>query len=189
MLARPIVRSTTRALLARRYTLDVKLPDISRDPQAEALEPQAKVPFVYDFWDSKAKNAAAAAQAAAEAAATTLPGLPKVITAAGTATHLGGGPSSNAYEPPIEQAQPVIRTAGQVSGVWGGLADDIGLPSTDEIRNSLAKITDPASTPPLPKSKDLTEDDKKGLWMLVGLIAGGWIAGGIFSPRKRTQEH
>lgn len=140
------------------------------------------------MWDSKAKNAAAAAQEAARAVAESLT-MPKVVTAASPVTHLGGGPSSNAYEPPSGQSQPVHEASAQASGVLGGLAQEIGFPSTAEITESLAKITDPASAPRLPKSRDLTEEDKKGLWILLGLIAGGWIAGGLLSPRKRKQEH
>lgn len=141
---------------------------------------------MFDLWDSKEKRTADAAAAHAHpvAVAESL-SLPKVITAAAADTHLGGGPSSNTYEPALEQAHPVIQKAADATGLFS----DIGIPSRAQIYQSLAKITDPASAPPLPKSRPLTEEDRKGLWILLGLVAGGWIAGGIFSPRKRKQHH
>lgn len=154
-------------------TLDVKTPDLEEPEEngyAEAVSVESRLhlfltylrdifglpkPFVPDFWDSKAKTAAAA-EAAAQSPE---PPLPKVVTAAAESTLPGGGPSSRIYQP--SETIKVFKEGGKQNAAEREVGD--------------------------PK-KELNHEEVRGLYVLLGIVGGGWLLGAIFSPKK-PQKH
>jgi len=67
------------------------------------------------------------------------------------------------------------------------VADDIGVPTSWETGET-AKMS---STKENDYSRPLDKDEVKGVWVLVGLLAGSWVLGGIVNsaPKKPVDEH
>lgn len=38
------------------------------------------------------------------------------------------------------------------------------------------------------QSRPLNGEEKNGVYVLLGLVAGGWLAGGLFGPAKHVDE-
>jgi hypothetical protein len=192
-------------------TLDVKTPDLEGpedNTYAEPVSVEDKLhlfltysrdtfdlpkPFVPDFWDSKAKTAAAEA-----ATQSPEPPLPKVVTAAAEGTFPGGGPSSRIYQPSEtlkafkeSGKQNAAKTSGtdsnslsklsslanltSSSGKWATSEDFISKPSAErEVRGA---------------KKKLNHEEVRGLYVLLGIVGGGWLLGAIFSPKKPQKHH
>ncbi|KAH7107508.1 hypothetical protein BKA62DRAFT_683590 [Auriculariales sp. MPI-PUGE-AT-0066] len=187
MLALAVRTARVRAAGQLRSIASVRIPEIPADPRD--AEPEAKVPFVFDFWDSKEKRAA---DAAAKAADLDLPELPKVMTVAAESTHHAGGPSSNFYEPTTATAASKnIQLSGialpRVAGAWNGLAQGFGLPTSSELQASLARAASNAE-PETTGRRNLSEDEKTGAWLLAGIVATGWLAGAVFAPKKKKKQ-
>jgi len=140
---------------------------------------------VYDFWDSKEKRAEDAAKAAA---ATDLPktDLPKVIAVAEGTQEL----TSNVFDPSVLSipSKPSERIPlPNVSGLWGGVAREIGVPSRDELRASLAKAAETGSAETTGR-RNLSDEERSGAWVLAGILATGWLAGAILAPNPKHKE-
>lgn len=140
--------------------------------------------------------------------------LPKVLVVAGSSTHHGGGPSHNAHDGPESSERheheipATTRGASSSSssastapaGFWKDVADDVGLPSSwkrgqltegqQAVLDSLLETTGRSSSKEKDHSRTLDKDEVKGVWVLVGLLAGSWVVGGIVngSPKKVAED-
>lgn len=75
------------------------------------------------------------------------------------------------------------------TGFWQDVADDIGLPTswkreqlTDRqkaVLDSLLEKTGTSNAREKDHSRKLDKDEVKGVWVLVGLLAGSWVLGGL----------
>ncbi|KIK96239.1 hypothetical protein PAXRUDRAFT_826185 [Paxillus rubicundulus Ve08.2h10] len=157
--------------------LAIKIPDLSR-PVPEAPN---QVPYVPDFWDSARPREDIPCK----------PELPKLHVVSGSATHHGGGPTHNLEEhqeghtlPPttINADEPPSSKV----GVWADVLDDIGLPRSFSVRHALREAG--ASVVEAVKdrgnayrtsSRPLDNDERMGLYVLLGLVVGSWIVGGV----------
>ncbi|KZT26540.1 hypothetical protein NEOLEDRAFT_1132051 [Neolentinus lepideus HHB14362 ss-1] len=167
----------------------VKLPDLSTpDPELPV-----QIPSTPDFWESSLEKTPHAA--VAEPAA---PAAPKLLVVGGSATHHGGGPSGEAYEleepsqPPPSSPAP-SSSPYAISALWRDLADDIGIPPeglklperTKEAKRVLSELGVPEATETSGAEKNyerkLDGQEKRGVWILIGLLFGGWLAGGVNS--------
>jgi len=175
---------------------NINLPDLSQ-PDPEIPTP---IPFYPDSYDSiYHPNPYTSAD----------PLPPKVLVVAGSSTHHGGGPSHNAfdgpesldrheYEPPLSSSSSVTASAISSAGVWQDVADDIGLSGLwnrgqvaggrKAVLDSLLEKTGTSNAREKDHSRKLDRDEVKGVWVLVGLLAGSWVVGGLVnSPPK--DEH
>lgn len=138
-----------------------------------------------DFWDSsKVKRAAVPRELEP-------PLKPKVITVAGEATHHGGGPSHNLYAPSSSSSSTstppkVPKSAlGQLAASW---AHDLSLPTTFKVPTvsmseyDIAQKTETSGGQGRTYSRTLDQDEKTGVWVILGLFASSWIAAGYFAP-------
>ncbi|CDO69521.1 hypothetical protein BN946_scf184785.g26 [Trametes cinnabarina] len=165
-----------------KFTLDVKLPDIS-EPEPE---PPTPIPLVPDLWESsKIKKEAAPPQP------DNVP-KPKVITVAGAATHPGGGPSHNLYSPTASVSSANGANANEPKSTLGQLAadmaEDLGLPTSfarappAESQYDVAQKTETSGGQDKSYSRTLDKDERVGVWIIVGLFASSWVAAGYFAP-------
>lgn len=142
-------------------------------------------PFVPDFWESSTNKPKPVVLE---------PTVPKVSTVASAATHPGGGPSHNLYEmsessPASGTAKPAAPTTG---GFWFDVARDMGLPTSYEAPTVQWQFSETEATTKLtPKtySRSLDKDETRGVWVLLGLLAGSWVVGGIAKPTTKLPDH
>lgn len=85
-------------------------------------------------------------------------------------------------------------------GFWQDVADDVGVPSQwnsgelaakqQVVMDSLLQTTGTSTTRERQHSRPLDGDEKRGVWVLLGLLTGGWIVGGIVNSKpKEKAEH
>ncbi|KAJ8487892.1 hypothetical protein ONZ51_g3891 [Trametes cubensis] len=142
-----------------KYNLEIKMPNVS-EPEPESPTP---IPFLPDFWESsKVKKEAAPPEPAHTP-------KPKVMTVAGDITHPGGGPSHNLYSP--SDAVP----ASGPSHVF-----EAGSPA--DAQYDVAQKTETSGGQGKSYSRTLDQDERVGVWVLLGLFAGSWLAAGYFAP-------
>lgn len=118
------------------------------------------------------------------------------MVVAGAATHHGGGPSHNLYSSDTSSSSasdtPLYTRKTPTSDVgklFADMADDVGIPTTFQLRGSgdaqydvAAQTQTFAAQQGKSYSRTLDEDEKKGLLVLFGVFAGSWVAASIFAP-------
>lgn len=148
-------------------------------------------PFVPDFWESSKNKDPEPIQEVT---------TPKLVLASGESTYHGGGPSLNLYQYPVEPSESgssqALKSSG-TGGIFADMVDDLGLsgfrflPKADlKLQAEMVdSLTYHATTPAQKEfSRSLDEDERKGLWVLLGIIGGGWLLGGLFGPKKRSAK-
>lgn len=128
---------------------------------------------------------------------------------AGSATHHGGGPSHNAhdepesahrqeYEAPASAHRPPEVSANWTArkGFWQDVADDVGVPGQwgsvelaakrQAVMDSLLQTTGTSSIREKQHSRTLDVEEQRGVWVLLGLLTGGWIVGGLVNNEKES---
>ncbi|KAH7910181.1 hypothetical protein BJ138DRAFT_139797 [Hygrophoropsis aurantiaca] len=143
----------------------IKLPDLSQ-PEPEAPTP---IPSLADSWDSAQRKPTA--QHASEA-------QPKIHVVSGSATHHGGGPThglENGHEAAAHADADALTTltASGSAGLLRGLGDDLGLPRAIRLRPD---TRDQVQTGDV--ERPLDGEERKGVWVLLGLLGGSWLLGG-----------
>ena len=119
------------------------------------------------------------------------PVTPKVIAVGGATTHYGGGPSHALYPTSsIPSATPKAEATEQ--SFWHDIADDLmipksfKLPSADipkELLEGVAETTEMSGRKTdIHYSRTSDDDEKKGLWALLGLLVGSWVVAGLLKP-------
>ncbi|GBE81936.1 hypothetical protein BKA93DRAFT_829001 [Sparassis latifolia] len=152
--------------------MNIHIPDVS---QPEPL-PETPIPLLPDLWDSSRIRAESERAAPAE------PSQPKVIAVAGAVTHPGGGPSHNLYtEDVIAEPAPTNMS----TGFWSDVAHDLNIPTSFNLSPPHAgydvhETTSTSGAQERSHSRTLDKDEVRGIWLLLGLLAGSWLAGGWF---------
>ncbi|KAG1905794.1 uncharacterized protein F5891DRAFT_626721 [Suillus fuscotomentosus] len=162
----------------------VRLPNLSQDGPPEPVQ----VPFVPDFWDSSSPKPEPIE-----------PSHPKLHVVSGSATHPDGGPTYNLEKPqdavvieevvviePESQSKPAIE-----SGLFRDLADDLGLQRSFQVGQAVSNVVRAAKEqgPDLhAKSRPLNNEQARGVWVLLGLLAGSWIVGGWVNRARSVPE-
>lgn len=150
-------------------------------------------PFVPDFWDSKAKSAAAEA-----ATQSSEPPLPKVVTAAAEGTLPGGGPSSRIYQSsetikafkeggkqtPKETSGVLSDSLSKLSSLASRASSSGGQVASDEFVAKAGAEHEVGDV-----KRELNHEEIRGLYVLLGIVGGGWLLGAIFSPKKAQKHH
>lgn len=152
------------------------------------VETNGTKPFEPDFYNSKAKTAETEAKAAPKALPDEVP-LPKVVTVSGENTHVGGGPSSNVYQTSADIS--AFKEAGNVDSSAGILSEFASSLSKFRLPGLGASSDLSAAANDENPIRELSEEEVKGLYILLGIVGGGWLLGGLFSkggskPKKHT---
>ncbi|PSR74099.1 hypothetical protein PHLCEN_2v10055 [Hermanssonia centrifuga] len=168
--------------------LDVRLPDLYQPlPEYSVV-----IPFSPDFWDSKRVKAESAPKVDEPSS------IPKVITVTAAATHPGGGPSHALYPDAASISKPKeIKLENQ--GLWRDIADDLSLPTSFTLPSTefpehlleegILETTQTSGKPDAkPFTRTLDSEEKKGVWTLLGLLAGSWFAAGYFQATPAYAE-
>ncbi|KAF9227659.1 hypothetical protein BS17DRAFT_774113 [Gyrodon lividus] len=158
-------------------SLAVKLPNLSR-PIPEA---PVQVPYVPDFWDS----------ARPRANIPSAPGLPKLHVISDSATHHGGGPTHNLEEHQEGPALPSTTTnadepSSSKVGFWVDVLDELSLPGSFNVRRCLSAVGTSVvegvknrGNGHQMSSRPLNNDERRGLYVFLGIIVGSWVVGGV----------
>jgi hypothetical protein len=140
-------------------------------------------PFVPDYWESS-KNKPKPATPESTG--------PKVSIIASAATHLGGGPSHALHDVDEPLALAKNPSAPVNGGFYSDVANDLGLPTSVEVPTVQWQFSETdAATKVTPKSysRKLDPDEVRGVWVLLGLLAGSWIVSGVTKPETGLPTH
>lgn len=149
-------------------------------------------PFLPDLWESSKLNAETAPVDPLDVSS------PSILAVAGDASHISG--TSHTLEVPTPTPELSSETSRAETSIFQDIAEDMYLPTSfklpaaSEIPSDLIKVTGTSSTEEKTHSRILDRDEKNGVWVLVGLLAGSWLAAGFFkSPsafaEQKIEEH
>ncbi|KAH9079553.1 hypothetical protein EDB83DRAFT_2343296 [Lactarius deliciosus] len=169
--------------------LNIKLPDISAPPP----EPLIHIPFTPDFWESSR------AKAKANPAPPEEPLVPKVIVIAGDTSRAD---SSQILEPVREHVDldhhSLDPKVSNLRSLFLDVADDVVLPKDLDVlkvaKNRQGPLDDliEETTTSVGDSKfhtrTLDKDEVRGVWIILGLFAGSWLAGGLLKKETKYTE-
>jgi len=126
----------------------------------------------------------------------------KVLVVAGAATHHAGGPSYGpSHHSEMDEEHRDNDPIPPKTGFWGDVAADLGLSSSFDASGSLIKARDTVSSivkstweqtqakkqqPSL--SRPLDADEARGVWILLAILGGSWLAGGFFDTSKNKHH-
>lgn len=122
-----------------------------------------------------------------------------MIAVAGRATHHGGGPTHGLYTEPyrgddIKTEQKKPQTG--LSGFFADVAEDLNLPTTLNVGGAtpqypgaiydIPEATQTSDGKGVSHSRMLDRDERRGVYVLLGLIAGSWIVAGQFTGSSKS---
>lgn len=162
----------------------VRLPNLSQDGPYEPVQ----APFVPDFWDSSSPRPEPIE-----------PSHPKLHVVSGSATHPDGGPTYNLEKPQdavVIEEVVVIEPEGQAkpaigSGLFRDLANNIGLQRSfrvGEVVSNVVRAAKEQGPDVHARSRPLNNEQTRGIWVLLGLLAGSWIVGGWVNRDRSVPE-
>jgi hypothetical protein len=153
-------------------------------------------PFTPDFWESSRAKAQAAAALPEE------PQIPKVIVIAGDSARADSisvpVPGHISLEPHHAEAS-ATATAPNVSNMRSlflDVADDLVLPKDlSALKPLKGRLPQPddlidgtSSAMNRFHTRTLDKDEVRGLWIIFGLFAGSWLAGGLLKKEPKYTE-
>ncbi|KAG8217732.1 hypothetical protein J3R82DRAFT_5891 [Butyriboletus roseoflavus] len=172
--AQPDSTSTKSGFLA------VKLPDLSQPSPNVPVQ----VPYVPDFWNSAQPKAVTPLE----------PELPKLHVVGGSATHYDGGPTYNLEKHQEgDSISPIVQAdnppASKEVGIWADFCESLGLPRSFSARRTLSNLAaqagkDKSQT----RSRSLTDEERKGLYILLSIVGGSWLVGGLVNRQTVVAE-
>lgn len=155
-------------------------------------------PFAPDFWESSRTKAEAAAALPEE------PHVPKVILIAGDSARADSvsvpirehdSLELHHTEPSATAAAPNVSNA---RSLFLDVADDLVLPkdlsALKPLKGRLPQPDDLIDVPSIATgtsrfhTRTLDKDEVRGLWIILGLFAGSWLAGGLFKKESKYTE-
>ncbi|CAE6436952.1 hypothetical protein ACGC1H_004459 [Rhizoctonia solani] len=170
--------------------LDVKVPETP-----EPIDEGPVIPFLAQNFDSPPSESASPPQEPPSNA-------PKVVTVASAATHVGGGPSHAIHEA-VDAYALESEAGGQSIGIKG-LLEELGISlnfnfkdTANETTNELLKpVASGISIPRVEKDtanvkdsmRELNEEERRGLWVLGGIIFGGLVLGSFGNKKSTFKE-
>ncbi|KAH9843030.1 uncharacterized protein C8Q71DRAFT_735623 [Rhodofomes roseus] len=169
-----------------REFLRVALPDVSQpDP-----ETPVQIPLLPDLWGASAS--APKAQPSTDSGAL----APKMVAVAGSATHHGGGPTHSLSSDEAYVEEDTTPAKSENKSIWRDIVDDLNLPTSFKPSKVADQAFDVAAKTETSgeksHSRTLDSDEVRGLWVLLGLLAGSWVAAGAFQPTsvyaQKTEE-
>jgi len=164
--------------------LDVHLPDTNQPIPEETVQ----IPFVPDFWNSQRVKAESAPPPVEE------PSTPTVISVAGDHPFISNNPSE-ALDAEIEIEFEPRRDTTKTT-VWQDIVEDLAIPTTfrppvsdlSQLGDYIPEVTGRSGRGERDYSRTLDKDEVRGVWVLVGLLTGSWLAAGIFQSKSEFAE-
>jgi hypothetical protein len=107
------------------------------------------------------------------------------LTVASASTHVDGGPSHSLFETAdahtfeVDASQPDAQPL-KPQGVVKGLLEDLELPKL-AFPAPTSKRADVLEKSSGSRDAELNGEEKRGLYVLSGIVAGGWLLGKLFS--------
>ena len=143
-------------------------------------------PYVPDFWNSARSNPDVPVE----------PELPKLHVVSGSVTHYDGGPMYN-LEKHQEDSSPSMTVqvdgppVSSEAGFWADLWDSTGLPRSFSARRALSEARSLAAQhESQTSSRPLTDEERRGLYILLGILGGAWLVGRLVNrPTVVAEEH
>lgn len=137
-------------------------------------------PFTPDFWESSRVKAAEQPQEAPE--------TPNLIAVAGDATHISASPSHNLFTASETATSEPVKSSKDKT-LLEDLAEDMFLPTSfPKLQTEgadLMQVTNTSGAQEKDHSRTLDREEKNGLWVLLGVFLGSWVAAGAFqAPSK-----
>lgn len=142
-----------------------------------------------DFWDSKPAKTVQAVD----------PPLPKLLIVAGADTHHGGGPLHNLHDEHSHATYltdshivplPTTTSPHTTGGLFHDIAEDIGIPTTlnmNEVQKTIANLL-ARNDRYISQRRKLDEDEARGVWVLLGLLAGSYLLAGLVNGKPALQK-
>ncbi|KAI5123338.1 hypothetical protein M0805_001763 [Coniferiporia weirii] len=161
----------------------VKLPDISQGP----LETPIAIPFLPDFWDSSVVKAQERSTLPSPD-----PDAPKIVLVAGAATHPAGGPTHNLSS--AGDVLPSLSSSASPSpprkfdGILGDILDDLNIPPEVFSPSSTAADEGLVSAKGRTQSRPLDADEKRGVYVILGLFLGSWAVSRVSAPSQGESD-
>ena len=156
-------------------------------------------PFAPDFWESSRAKAEAARALLLEE-----PQNPKVIVVAGDlaradSTHIISEHVGEEHHPAAHPAEPASGPkASNIRGLFLDVADDLMLPKDlgvlkngkDQLplRHELFEELSSSEETSKFHVRTLDKNQVRGIWVIVGLFAGSWLAGGLLKKNSKYAE-
>ncbi|KAG8747613.1 hypothetical protein FRC10_000155 [Ceratobasidium sp. 414] len=174
--------------------LDIKIPETP-----EEVDEGPVIPFLAQKFDSHASESASPPQKVPD-------DIPRIVTVASAATHIGGGPKHAIHEPSDAYTIETPSFDGQSGGSSfsvQGLLTELGAPLSFNLKQSgdvIREVLEPAiggiSAPAIGKDttntkeaqRELNEEEQRGLWVLGGIVAGGLILGGFGNKKSSFKK-
>ena len=140
-------------------------------------------PFVPDFWDSSRVQAESAPPEPEETS-------PSYIAVGGDTTRISVSPtySDFAEADPVDVPAPASQNQTFLQDVTEDLffTASIKLPKVGQPKAAAEDvpqiITESSGSQRTDYSRTLDEDEVRGVWALLGLLAGSWVAAGLLKP-------
>ncbi|KAF8503426.1 hypothetical protein F5888DRAFT_986854 [Russula emetica] len=174
--------------------LNIKLPDLSVPPP----EPEVHIPFTPDFWESSRAKADAAPALPEE------PQVPKVIVVAGDSARADSTHISAFIREHVtvehHHAEPAsVPKSSNLRTLFIDVADDLMLPKDlNAFKYSRGRLplhvdfeeTSTSTGAEMSKfhNRTLDDDQVRGIWVIAGLFAGSWVAGGLLKKNSKYAE-
>ncbi|KAG9318693.1 hypothetical protein JVU11DRAFT_788 [Chiua virens] len=158
--------------------LAIKLPDLSHPPPKAPVQ----IPYVPDFWDSACPSAPLE------------PDLPKLHVVGGSVTHYGGGPTHHLENPEDSPSTAVQadRPSNEEVRLRADFWQSLGLTRPFSVRRTLPEARNSAPQTGQDdfraSSRPLTDEERKGLYFLLGIIGGSWLIGGFVNRTSDVAE-
>ncbi|KAL4247297.1 hypothetical protein ABKN59_008532 [Abortiporus biennis] len=164
--------------------LDVHIPDTN----IPIPELPVQIPFVPDFWDSQLVKAASEKEPPP-------PSSPHVLAVAGDTELVTGGTPYSQYGEVEPSAEPTVDTT--KTTFFEDVAYDLLIPTSlklpsvnleKQISDELPQTTSTSAGQQTNYSRTLDKEEVKGVWALVGLLAGSWLLAGLFQAPSAYAE-
>lgn len=104
---------------------------------------------------------------------------------AGDATHISVSPAHNLYIPEAEEALETRDTS--KTTFFEDVAHDLSLPAfklpvdVEKLQKAdLSQVTGTSRGQEVDHSRKLDKDEVSGVWILLGMFFGSWVAAGVF---------
>jgi hypothetical protein len=155
-------------------------------------------PFTPDFWESSRAKANAAPALPEE------PQVPKVIVVAGDSaradsTHISAAIGEHVTVEHYHAEPASVPKASNLRTLFIDVADDLILPKDLNafkyskgglpLHGDFEEMSTSAGTE-MSKfhNRTLDNDQVRGIWVIVGLFAGSWVAGGLLKKKSKYSE-
>lgn len=160
-------------------------------------------PFTPDFWESSRAKAEAARALLLEE-----PQVPKVIVVAGDSSradsmHISSEHLGVEHHPTAHHAEPAPAPKNSnLRSLFLDVADDLTLPKDlsalnpskgklplrDDLFEELSTSTEQSTEMRKFHFRTLDKNQIRGVWVILGLFAGSWLAGGLLKKDSKYAE-